>query len=204
VWLPCFCAYLGKIDTVLPYVEKLLTIEPHHPLSHFTAGLVNIMDGKFRTALDILRPAFESYPQDYLIQWLYSQVLLYSHLYNQADSIIEIMNKKAPDFVMAKMALATLLGLHKKKEEALPILKDQNIEAFARSDFGASYYLAESYTVLDQKKEALEWLEHSVELGFMNFQFLEKTNPLLENIRGEPRFMKLMERVKYEWENFEM
>jgi len=26
----------------------------------------------------------------------------------------------------------------------------------------------------------------------------------IENIRGEPRFKKLMERVKHEWENFEV
>jgi hypothetical protein len=26
----------------------------------------------------------------------------------------------------------------------------------------------------------------------------------LANIRGEPRFKKLMERVKYEWEHFEV
>ncbi len=26
---------------------------------------------------------------------------------------------------------------------------------------------------------------------------------IFENIRGEPRFKKLMERVKHEWENFE-
>ncbi len=27
---------------------------------------------------------------------------------------------------------------------------------------------------------------------------------ILENIRGEERFKKLMERVKHEWENFEV
>jgi hypothetical protein len=27
---------------------------------------------------------------------------------------------------------------------------------------------------------------------------------ILENVRGEPRFKKLMERVKHEWENFEV
>jgi hypothetical protein len=28
--------------------------------------------------------------------------------------------------------------------------------------------------------------------------------PFLANIRAEPRFQKLMERVKYEWEHFEV
>jgi hypothetical protein len=32
----------------------------------------------------------------------------------------------------------------------------------------------------------------------------EEHDPLLKNIRSEERFKKLMERVKYEWENFEV
>ena len=35
-------------------------------------------------------------------------------------------------------------------------------------------------------------------------QLLAEKDPFLENIRGEPRFKKLMERVKHEWENFEV
>lgn len=204
VWLPCFCAYLGKTESTKPYVERLLRVEPHHPLTHFTDGLVNIMDGKFSPALRTLRICYESYPKDYLIQWIYAQVLLYSHLYDQADSVIEKMIKNDPDFVMGKLVYSTALGLNKKKLEGLSILKDPKIKALASCDMGASYYLAESYTVLDQKKEALDWLEHAIDLGFMNFTFLNETNPLLENIRSEPRFKKLMERVKHEWENFEV
>jgi len=204
VWLPCFCAYLGKTEGIMPYMERLLRVEPHHPLSHFTEGLVNIMDGKFSAALHTLRVCYESYPQDYLTQWIYAQILLYSHLYDQANSVIEKMVENAPDFVMGKFVWSTALGLSQKKTEGLSILKDPNIEALARGDLGASYYLAESYAVLDQKREALDWLEHAVDLGFMNFPFLNETNPLLENIRNEPRFKNLMERVKHEWENFEV
>jgi hypothetical protein len=48
------------------------------------------------------------------------------------------------------------------------------------------------------------WLEISINLGGINYPFLNEYDPLLENIRGEERFKKLMERVKYEWENFEV
>jgi hypothetical protein len=33
-------------------------------------------------------------------------------------------------------------------------------------------------------------------------QLLAELDPFLANIRGEERFKKLMERVKYEWEHF--
>jgi hypothetical protein len=33
---------------------------------------------------------------------------------------------------------------------------------------------------------------------------LSEIDPWLQNIRSEPRFQKLRERVKYEWEHFEV
>jgi len=42
-----------------------------------------------------------------------------------------------------------------------------------------------------------------VNRSFINFTFHNEYVRLLENICGDNRFKKLMERVKYEWENFE-
>ena len=36
-----------------------------------------------------------------------------------------------------------------------------------------------------------------------HYPFLATPGPWLASIRGEERFKKLMERVKYEWEHFE-
>ncbi len=58
--------------------------------------------------------------------------------------------------------------------------------------------------MLNHKEEALSWLENSINHGFINYHFLYLHDPFLKNIRGEEQFKKLMERVKYEWENFEV
>ena len=60
------------------------------------------------------------------------------------------------------------------------------------------------YSLLGEKDQALSWLEVSVNNGFINYPFLNKYDPFLEKIRGEERFKKLMERVKHEWESFEV
>jgi non-specific serine/threonine protein kinase len=66
-----------------------------------------------------------------------------------------------------------------------------------------SYYVADAFALLDEKKEALDWLENAVNRGFINYPFINNYDFFLDNIRGEERFNKLMERVKYEWEHFE-
>jgi disulfide oxidoreductase YuzD len=57
--------------------------------------------------------------------------------------------------------------------------------------------------LLDEKKEALDWLENAVNRGIINYPFINTYDSFLDNIRGEERFKKLMERVKKEWEEFE-
>ena len=64
--------------------------------------------------------------------------------------------------------------------------------------------MAGSYSLINEKEEALNWLENAANRGFIHYPWLNKHDPFLENIRGEERFRKLMERVKKEWENFEV
>ena len=65
-------------------------------------------------------------------------------------------------------------------------------------------WTAESYALIGHKEESIEWIEKGLHSHFINYPFLSDLDPFLENIRGEERFKKLMERVKYEWENFEV
>jgi hypothetical protein len=46
-------------------------------------------------------------------------------------------------------------------------------------------------------------MEHAVDAGFINHPFLARDR-LLDSIRGEERFARLMERVKREWERFDV
>ena len=104
----------------------------------------------------------------------------------------------------AKMVFAMSLAFRHDTPAAFKILKDPKMEAWAHPDLMASFFISESFALNDLKNEALDWLENAINRGFSNYPFLNEYDPLLENIRGEERFKKLMERVKYEWENFEV
>ena len=57
--------------------------------------------------------------------------------------------------------------------------------------------------LLNEKDEALSWLENAYDRGFINWPLLASKGPWLANIRGEDRFKSLMVKVRDEWENFE-
>jgi hypothetical protein len=60
------------------------------------------------------------------------------------------------------------------------------------------------YSLIHENELAFKYLDNAEIRGFINYPWLSEIDPFLENIRGEERFKKLMERVKYEWENFEV
>jgi hypothetical protein len=66
-----------------------------------------------------------------------------------------------------------------------------------------SSFMVDFYALLGDKEQALDWLENAVRAGFLNYPYLNAYDPYLGNIRGEERFKRIMERVKYDWEHFE-
>ena len=90
-----------------------------------------------------------------------------------------------------------------KKEEALNQITCE-VYDHALHDCEWATALIECYAISEENEKALDLLEHSVNGGLINYPFLNEYNPFLENIRGEPRFKILMERVKHEWKNFEV
>lgn len=75
---------------------------------------------------------------------------------------------------------------------------------WSSNDLSNPLYIVAGYSIIGEKEEALNWLEKWIDLGFINYPFLNKYNAFLENIRSEKRFKQFMKRVKHEWENFEV
>ena len=204
IWFIAYCVFLGKTKVKTPLLERLLKVEPLHPMTFVINALVYNAEGKFDIALDSIHNAYEKYPDDMLVRWYYALTLIYCNLIEEADLVINPFIKDAPDDMNAKMVFSLSLAFHHDTITALGILKEPKMEAWARPDLMASFFISESYALHGLKDEAMDWLENAVNLGFLNYPLLSEYDPLLENIRGEARFKKLMERVKYGWENFEV
>jgi len=104
---------------------------------------------------------------------------------------------------MFRGILLRIYACQQKHKEVFELV-DENFLLWAKKDFQYSLWVAEAFAMINKKSDALNWLENSVDHGFVNYPFINDYDPLLKNISSEERFKKLMERVKYEWENFEV
>jgi hypothetical protein len=134
--------------------------------------------------------------------WGVSYIFFRINRLAEAYDIIDKMKSKWPKHIFTKLILLLKYALEKNINKAKRILKPK-FKDFAWNDFYLPLYMTECYALMDEKMEAVKWLERLIERGWINYPFLNYHDSFLENIRGEKRFKELMEKIKIEWENFE-
>jgi non-specific serine/threonine protein kinase len=190
----------GHMDAARFYFEKLTAVDPW---SGVNPGWIEYYSGNFNEAVDGYRKEYEMDPESPYTRWAYACVLAWAHRTKEACEILEKMVRETPDSIFGQFASLLMNALRGRTDEALRMINPDLISA-AKLHWQLPWMLASIYSMLGKTDESLDWLEHAISRGFINYPFLSKEEPFLENIRGEPRFKKLMERVKHKWENFEV
>jgi len=193
---------VGKPFAVLPLLERFKKADPLNPKIFMLQGFSYYYEGQYGRALEQFRKWYQSDPDNPAKEFFYALILAYNKAHEEAFSIIEKCAKADPNNALSKFGLLLKYGLLKDKEKAFQEMAP-DFRKTCQRDCSWSYYVADAFALLDERNEALDWLENAVNRGFINYPFINKYDSFLENIRGEPRFKKLMERVKYEWEHFE-
>jgi hypothetical protein len=56
--------------------------------------------------------------------------------------------------------------------------------------------IAQSWALVGDRQQALEWLERAIGLGLLNHPYLAQHDWLLDRIRDDPHFTALLDRVR--------
>ncbi len=201
MWLAWVYIHSGRGDTARPLVRKLLEIDPLTPINYLWTGALELMDGKFDLGLKGLSKGLQVEGKNPLVLYWYAKGLAYAQRPAEARKLFDLIEKESPGTVWAKLGSFFKCALQNKKSEALQTVTE-DFKMLVKEDEMFPVWMAESYALINEKDEAVDWLENGVKWGFINYPFLAEYDPFLSNLRGEPRFKKLMERVKYAWEHF--
>ena len=121
---------------------------------------------------------------------------------NEAIAALEQMRPPdCPDFFV-KLGQCFRFALQGQKEKLAASLNPELVTT-ARRDLIYSYYMMVIYAVADEREQAFDWLENAVSRGWINYPYLSEYDPFLAKFRSDPRFQKLMVRVRGEWGRFE-
>ena len=194
--------YTGRSQAAYPLARHLRRIDPLDPYALWPLPAVFLFDGKYDIALVEFRELYERDPEN--PTWLawYALALAYAGEADDAAALIEPCARAHPNNPHVKLGLVQIRALRGDKQGVLSELDGPLYDWFRERTWATR--VAAAFALLDEREEALNWLEHAVSCGFINYPLFSEKDPWLENIRGEERFKELMARVKREWEDFEI
>jgi serine/threonine protein kinase len=195
--------HIGKSSRAVDFLEKLKKIDPLSITYDISYLFIFLLEKKLEKSVEMLQRRHRLDPENRIIQFWYTLALAWNRQYDEANKIIEKIVKNKPDDFLGVLSQFFKSVLKKEKEVAMSVLTEKIKEA-CWNDPEQPGFMAGWFSLLDEKEEAFKWLERAIERGMINYPFFNEYDPFLENIRGEERFKKLMERVKHEWENFEL
>jgi len=195
---------LGKQDSARSILPRLLKSDPLNTWNYLISGAVEMFDGQFNQALGFFQKGYELEPLPFLNVWK-AKALAYNNKFKEACQLLNSVSIEIPGTQWAQFALFFMHAIQGEKSKALEMVTEDFIITM-KGDPWFAVWTADSYALMGLKEESIEWVENGVNCitAFIDYPFLSEIDPFLENIRGEERFKKIMERVKYEWENFEL
>ncbi len=193
---------LGQPDKAIPIMEKLLTIDPLTPVNQIVPAFYHWVHGQLDKTLFYIQKYYEKEPESIMGIWYLGQLLIITRSNNAAEFIFEHWESD-PKNIFYEMLMWLYHAFNGTKTEALKYINKTTL-AISWDDAYLAWFIAGWYALLDEKELAMKYIERIHEKGLINYPLLAEHDPLLENIRNEPRFKKLLKTVKKEWENFEV
>lgn len=204
-WFAWCCFIVGKSDLAVSLIDQYFRLDPLNTVYHTVSkGLIHFMTGHFDLALPLLVESCNSAPGASMWQLWKALALLYNGKITEtvdfiSNAVMEPWGDSIAGFlVFLKYALK---GDADKMEQ---VLATDDLVKLVKADCQYSWHMGAVYSYINESDKSLEWLENAVNRGFINYRMLNEYDPLLEKVRNDERFKRLMARVKGEWENFEV
>jgi serine/threonine protein kinase/Tfp pilus assembly protein PilF len=202
-WSGMFHAHVGRTAEAAAMGERAVALDPMSPMSLAPLAFAHWLDGRFDVALEVLERACKlDDPSSRLFELVQVFLLILMGRHEEAFALAERAKKDDPLTVFHRMALLWRYAFVGERGMALSWMPPEALQS-CRRDFQYSWWVACAYVMLGDTDTALDWLENAVELGFLNYRYLDEIDPILAPLRGDPRFRALMSMARERAKVFE-
>jgi tetratricopeptide (TPR) repeat protein len=195
LWLVVNQNYVGRCEESKQYAVRLISIDPLTPLNIFISGFAHIYSGDFAKSLPYLKRALAVDNSSPLLLWSAIIIEAWCGRVNEVFPLVDKLARLAPAWVYTQHALFLKHSLCGEKELALQHYSP-DFDKESHYDCHFALHVAHCFALLHETEKALDFLGTAVRAGMINYPFLSRFDPLLENIRHEKRYESLMIEAK--------
>lgn len=199
--LLCNCYLIsGRVALARPLIERSLQLDPLTPLTRCMPGWAAVLEGDAAGAIAPYRDMFEMDPGNPIGRLFYIWILV---LNGEAARVAEL----AAGFPGATRdtppgQIAALLATALASPAEFASLPQPTPEMLPPTDMFPRL-LAQANALAGLADQAVLWLEQAVSLGFINYPYLSKHDPILTRLLGHAAYDALLENVRQRWESFD-
>ncbi|MGK2858965.1 MAG: hypothetical protein ACSLFQ_17335, partial [Thermoanaerobaculia bacterium] len=196
VWLASMYTLSGLNDFARPHVKHLAEIDPLGALSQWPPIFECWFGGEFEAAAQLTRKAAEIMGQELVTSTHLWALCTLARRPDEAALVATLLDRSDSNAFFLDLYRFLRSSLEGRRDDALAIVP--RLEEGARHDLQYSMQVAEGYAMLRENDTAIEWLENAVDRGFLASEFLARHDWFLAGLRGDARFMALLDRITRE------
>jgi adenylate cyclase len=186
-------AALGRFDEAIAEGKRAIELDPLSPIINADLGYTMINARRYGEAIAQLRQTLEIDPTFYYAHYTLGMALQVKGDLPAAIAEYTTAQQLTDNNLRARVLLAAAKAQSGDKEVAMQMLAE--LEELARYGNVHAYWRTVLYLSLGNRDEAIRWLEQ----GVADHEGLDiawiKVDPLLDPLRGDPRFEALVQKV---------
>ncbi len=194
-WFALCLTAIGKTDAAVTQMEKARELDPLSTRINADLGMAYLSDKRFDEAIEQEKKTLELNPRSSGARWIRGMAYQQKNMFEQAikdyQHALELSHNN-PNYLAALghvyASSGNIAAAHKILDTLFVVSKQEPVSPF---------FFALVYTALNDKENALKWLERSYEEKSGSVRYL-KMEPRLQSLRNEPRYIELMKKIGLE------
>lgn len=193
-WYGLHLAMMGRGAAAVAELKQALQIDPVSPIIHVALAAVHVWARQWDLAIEESQRALDLDADFLQGLWMLGWAHILKGMNKLGISELERGSELSGGAALFRFALAYAYAVVGKKQEAHRIRRQ--LEELSAHRYVMPYWIATIYAALDEKDEALHWLESAYRERAPWIVFL-KVQPWLDNLVPDPRFQSLLRRMNF-------
>ena len=189
----------GLYEKALAVYDRLLEVNPKDVvIVAFNKARIYTHQDRFEQAVAEIDRGRAAEPEHPLLKMFLAVALLNQGMVDDAQALLEDVRAQNPHFDGVLPLLAQCLSVRGQHAEARALVSER-VREVAAADHDIALWLAELYAMEGLTEDGLEWVRRALRIGNENYPLISHTRKF-DSLRGDPRFLELVEELRRGWE----
>ena len=189
----------GLYDRALKQYDRLVELSPRDiVIAGYNRGRILTYRHEYDEALAAFAEARAVEPDHPLIKTFLAVTCFNMGRIDDCQQLVDEVLEQHPHFEPIHILRGWCYSARGEHEKALAVITEQ-VRETAAADHDIAVWMASLYAMEMHRDEAIEWIRRAISLGNENYPMFADNNRL-DNLRGDLRFVELMNELEKKWE----